>query len=64
MSDKPRRRPGERADDQPNLGQKEAEHEKAEREEGEEEKDRDDDDPNLGQKEAEEEKTEVAERGR
>src|SRR5262245_61916154 len=56
MSDKPRRRPGQRAEDRPNLGQKEAEQEKAERGESEEQDDRDDEEePNLGQKEAEEE---------
>ena len=57
MTDKPRPNPGENPKDDLNLGQKEAEREKAElAEEGDR-----DDDPNLGQKEAEEERAELEE---
>ena len=57
----PRQRPGEGRKDDPNLGQKEADREKAEPEE--EEDHEEGADPDLGQKEAEEEKAELEEEG-
>ena len=57
MTEKPRPSPGESAKDDPNLGQKDAEREKAELTEADHQED--DDDPNLGQKEAEEEQAEI-----
>jgi hypothetical protein len=59
MTDHPRRSPSESAKGDPNLGQKDAEREKAKLTEANEEEG--DEDPNLGQKDAEEERDELAE---
>jgi hypothetical protein len=55
----PRQRPGKGRKDDPNLGQKEADREKAEPEE--EEDHEEGDDPDLGQKEADQENAELNE---
>jgi hypothetical protein len=57
----PQQGPGKGRKDDPNLGQKEADREKAEPEEEEDHEEGDDSD--LGQKEAEEEKAELEEEG-